>query len=317
MKEQTMRDVTGIISPRRTFIKDVAWVLPDCHIGVELEYERAKELRKLLEAGVSRFWDITDDDSLRNGGIELVLCEPLSGLDLSTAIKEIGDILNILLKKGPEFVPEPHYRTSVHVHVDIRDCTVRQYMNIILLGILFEPALYHVAGEKRARNNFSLGSRYSTGYFESLSSAYNTKRSDHVAAHLQQQFKYTAINVTPPFHDGHKGERKGSIEFRHHEGTTDPQRIIRWINILMCLKRAALDATLFSPEWMYKLSRGNILPIMQEVFGSYTEHLVYDNMEIDFLEGARLVQDVIYLNRMPPAKKLAEMDAKLGGVKIV
>lgn len=317
MKEQTMLDVTGMPIPRRTFIKDVAWVLPDCHIGIELEYERTGELQRLLDSGISRFWSVTDDDSLRNKGAELVLHEPLSGLDLSTAIKEIEGILDTLLKKGPMFVPDPHYRTSVHVHVDIRDCTVRQYMNIILLGILFEPALYHVAGEKRTRNNFSLGSRYSTGYFESLSSAYNTKRSDHVAAHLQQQFKYTAINVTPPFHDGHKGERKGSIEFRHHEGTTDMQRVTRWINILMCLKKAALDASLFSPEWMYKLSRGNILPIMQEVFGAYIEYLVYNNMEVDFLEGARLVQDVIYLNRMPSAKKLAEIDAVLAGPDIV
>jgi hypothetical protein len=188
-------------------------------------------------------------------------------------------------------------------------------MNTILLGILFEPALFKIAGEERARNNFSLSSRYATGYFDNLSMAYNAKTSGEVADALHDQFKYTAINVTPPFNEERAHPKKGSLEFRHHEGTLDMDRLSAWINILMCLKKAAINDDLFSPAWMQKLSGGQMLSIMKDIFGEYTKYLVYENMEQDFIEGARLVQDVIHMHRLNSSKKLLELDARLVAAK--
>jgi len=311
MKDTLISEVVNIPESRRTYIGDSRWPLPNCHVGVELEYENALYLQDTLNRKKSRYWSVVADDSLRNNGAEFIFSEPLSGVDLTAGIDEMRNKLAALSDQGQKYLPDPHYRTSTHVHIDVRDCTIAQYMNIILLGIMFEPALFRIAGEHRQRNNFSLSSRFASGYFEALSAAYNAKTANDLYDALQNQFKYTAINVTPPFNEERAHPKKGSIEFRHHEGTLDMDRLSTWISILMCLKKAAINDYLFSDEWMHNISMGRMLPIMQDIFGEYAKVLVYDNMEVDLLEGARLVQDIIHMQRLASTKKLVELDVRL------
>ena len=278
MKERMMSAITHIPVSVRSYLPDDYWVLPDCHVGVELEYENANGLNLLVEGSGITHWKAVADDSLRNKGMEFIFVEPFSGKDLSSSMVEMEKHLLNLKSSGASYFPSAHYRTSAHVHVDVRDCSVQQYMNLIMLGILFEPALFHVAGERRARNNFSLSSRYATGYFEQLSVAYNARSIDDMSRALSEQFKYSAINVTPPFIEERGHPRKGSVEFRHHEGTTDMEQMRVWINILMCLKKAATRDDLFSLEWMHQLSSGKLLILMKEIFGKYTPLLVYDDI---------------------------------------
>jgi hypothetical protein len=310
MNDIRLSDVIQIPKSSRSYARDDKWVLPECHIGIELELENAQYLMALIEEH-SVAWKTVEDASLRNRGYEFILSEPLSGLDLTKAIEEIKTYINLLYKKGGSFVPDPHYRTSSHVHIDIRDCTTKQYMNIVLLGILFEPALFKMAGEQRQRNNFSMGSRFSTGYFDDLSSAYNAKTWEEMQRYLQLQFKYSAINVTPPFINEQGHRKKGSIEFRHHAGCIDMDKIYIWINILMCIKKAALDDALFSVDWMYDLSSGKLLKIIKEIFGDYSVQLIYEGINDDCLEGARLVQEIMYSKKIKDDKELAILDAKL------
>ena len=311
MKEKMMSSVIRIPRAVRSYLPDIYWELPDCHVGVELEYENALHLQRFVDRADPTHWKSVGDDSLRNNGMEFVFSEPYSGKDLSTALAEMEHYLTTLKEIGASKYPSTHYRTSTHVHVDVRDCTVQQYMNMIMLGILFEPALFHVAGEDRARNNFSLSSRYATGYFEQLSRAYNANSVDDMSRALAEQFKYSAINVTPPFTDEKAHPKKGSVEFRHHEGTTNIAKLRVWINILMCLKKAATRDDLFSLEWMHQLSSGKLLILMKEIFGKYTNLLVYDTLEEDCVDGARLVQDVIHLYKMQMNKQLTAIDLKL------
>jgi hypothetical protein len=311
MKDILVSDVVKIPPSRRTYVSDARWPLPNCNVGVELEYENSLFLQDSFNQKKSQYWTIVADDSLRNNGAEFIFSEPLSGIDLTTGINEMRNRLDVLRKLGPKYLPDPHYRTSTHVHLDVRDCTLAQYMNIILLGIMFEPALFRIAGEHRQRNNFSMSSRFASGYFEALSSAYNAVSGDALYDALHSQFKYTAINVTPPFNEERAHPKKGSIEFRHHEGTLDMDKLSTWISILMCLKKAAVNNYLFSDEWMHDVSAGRMLPIMQAIFGEYTKLLVYDNMEIDLIEGARLVQDIVHMHPLRDTKKLVDLDVRL------
>jgi len=54
-------------------------------------------------------------------------------------------------------------------------------------------------------------------------------------------FKYFALNISPLWggEDQNNKGRIGTIEFRHMEGTTNVERIITWINLIVSLKLAA------------------------------------------------------------------------------
>jgi hypothetical protein len=309
MKDQLFSDVTGIPVPLRSYQPDGRWVLPQSNIGVELELENAAYLANLMDNNI--FWRVIVDDSLRNDGFEFLFAEPLSGADLSAAIQQMSQLLSRCREKGESKVPDPHYRTSTHVHMDVRECTMQQYMNIILLSIMFESALFRFAGPEREHNNFSMSSRYASGYFEQLSLAYNARHSGEVVRHLTGMFKYSAINVAPPFVDERNHPRKGSIEFRHHAGCIDMQQLQVWINILMCIKKAACNQELFTPKWMQELSGGGLTQILKDIFGEYAPYLLYPQLEVDCLEGVRLVQDVIHSARLNRNIELAVLDADL------
>jgi len=69
-------------------------------------------------------------------------------------------------------------------------------------------------------------------------------------------------------------------------------------------------------EWMHQLSSGKLLILMKEIFGEYTPLLIYEELEADCIDGARLVQDVIHLQKMQVNRQLTAIDQRLFENKI-
>jgi hypothetical protein len=116
-------------------------------IGIEVEAEgwQNKEETKL------KFWDPREDGSLKDHGIEFV-SSILSGVLIDYALKELEETFSWHEKKlGP--ISWSH-RTSIHVHVNLRDLPVIKLKWLIAYYALTEPLWYKYCDEKRIGNSF-------------------------------------------------------------------------------------------------------------------------------------------------------------------
>jgi hypothetical protein len=89
--------------------------------------------------------------------------------------------------------------------------------------------------------------------------------------------KYSALNPRPILYNDHTSEQgqnsgsgKGSVEFRHLEGTYNLDRIIRWINIILSLQAASRR---YSPDYIEERvtemgTRTDYMQFQEDIFGS-------------------------------------------------
>ena len=111
-------------------------------VGVEFELEGMNRFR-VDDPEFAAYWKIVEDGSLRDGGKEFVLSRPFAGADLDKALSLFDKHVS---KSGHDIKISD--RTSVHVHIDVRDLTFAQLT-------IFETALFNMAGETRANNIFA------------------------------------------------------------------------------------------------------------------------------------------------------------------
>lgn len=237
----------------RSVVSDVN-IVSDRHIGMELEVENAGSLQS------TPCWNVIYDGSLRNEGRELVLRQPLAGTDIRRALNELRGSLHT----NPAL--HTSERTSLHVHVDVRDLSMEQVQNILLVYVATESALYKMGGKNRYDNI------YCPGITAALEQANLMRKllSDDVSSFERAVYewnKYTGINL-------HSIAERGSIEFRAHEGTTDIRRIYTWVNVLLTMVEYAIS--LPSRERMLAVAAQGALPLLQAVYGRYAGILAQD-----------------------------------------
>lgn len=175
-------------------------------IGIEIETENI-----LYEYFVNHFWNVKEDHSLRNNGIEFT-SKPLEQIEIEPALHYLKRQLEV--KNKPDMSP----RTSVHIHVNCRDFTWDQIKTIILLYSIFEHHFYNIAGKNRENSIFCVP-LYKTEFIKNL-----------LYSNLEHLIwsKYCGINILPLM-------EFGTIEFRHLYGTLDPLTILEWIDNIGCL----------------------------------------------------------------------------------
>jgi hypothetical protein len=267
------------------FEPDKAWVLPDTIIGVELEYESSNT------DGSNWYrdqWSQVGDGSLRNGGVEFV-SHPVFGVDLTKALATIT--------KGFDrgyFSGTVNYRTGLHIHMDVSEMELTELQSLLTLYALFERTLFRYCGNARDDNP------YCVPYYKSPNAlavvalldwqsipieivSSHIGRNVEKTAHTTVQHrivervsalveKYSALNLRPIL-------QQGSIEFRHALSTTNMEDVREWIQILMSLKRAALEMTSHDALEMM-MSRG-AMELAHFVFGDYMNSLPLEGLEED------------------------------------
>lgn len=222
------------------------------YIGIEVEVENITTFQQS-----SPYWRMIEDGSLRNNGREFIT-PPIRAWRIEHALMQL---FNVDLNQDIDFSE----RTSIHIHMNIRTLTVPQLESLIITYILFEKVLFNFIGNNRYNNIFCVPI-VETDIGENLLNMI-TNKSPEVAWQ-----KYTALNLLPIMN-------KGTIEFRHMSGTKDIERLITWINLLLSLKKFALQK---SPEYIWK--RINTLNttseyrlFAEEVFGEFLPILWNDN----------------------------------------
>jgi len=220
--------------------------------GIEVEVENVPN--PTIAHEYRPYWDITVDNSLRNNGVEFVSI-PLKCTQIEAALHQ----LNTSLPKDADFSP----RTSVHVHMNVRDLSIEHITNLLLTYTAVEELLFDWAGETRTNNVFCV--RLTDTDYVNMYRDF-TENPRRV---VDRWNKYTALNFHPM-------ECKGTVEFRHMEGTANSQRIMTWINLLSCIKLYAKQQNI--TQLIYTLQNLNSTSeyeaFLFDVFGTLSTHLI-------------------------------------------
>jgi len=234
------------------YTSTIPMVNPAYIFGIEVEVEGVPDPR--VQHTHRSYWNLTMDNSLRNNGIEFVSV-PLRAEQVEFAMIQ----LNASLPDTASFSA----RTSVHVHMNVRDMVIDQIKGLMLLYTAVEELLFDWAGEERVNNVFCVRLT-DTDYAQTYRDFCNDPRQ---VVHYWN--KYTAMNLHPM-------ESKGTVEFRHMAGTADIIRVATWVNILSCLKvYTKKHSSTDIMEQIHQLnSTSEYEMFLIQVFQEYTKELI-------------------------------------------
>lgn len=224
-------------------------------LGIEIEVEN---MQQLVEDPVY-YWEKKHDGSLRNHGLEF------TSIPLRT--EQVEHALNYYTQLVTKYnTPDYSPRTSVHVHMNVRDMTEKEVINFVLLYCLFEKHFFHIAGTKRESSIFCVP------LYKTLA----TYKLSNIFKHITSWHKYNALNLGTVL-GTHQLPKYGTIEFRHLYGTGDKRIIINWINNILLLKQAAKKwDTLELLQTIKNLNTtSEYVQMYQDIFGPYG---MYDKM---------------------------------------
>jgi hypothetical protein len=274
--------------------------------GIEIEVEGDK-----LPGNCPPQWNIVDDGSLRgrfpDQRSEFVLRKPL-GKD--EAIQSVNDLKNHLDKHNA--VLEFSFRTSVHVHVNVQDMNINQYLNMLYTYLLLENALVRYCGDERIANRFCLRLQDAEGFTQYLTELFRNGVSTLARANVDA-LKYASVNIaaTPKY---------GSLEFRAMQGNLSPKYIETWILALNNIREYALKMK--NPQAVHDdFVRMSPSKFMEKVLGDTYGHFSYEEEADDMRMAFSLTLQLPYSfmdeltkrkvadeNR---AKQIAKLEAKM------
>lgn len=292
MSRQTFGQFIGIEADPRSRLGSELFALPSCYIGVELEYEKFPMCED-FSAGL-HWWKVTQDGSLRgDNSYELVLSHPLCGKDLEDALHQVCDPI----KDGTQRPPDLGIRCSTHIHIDVRDMLPEEITRMLSIVCTVEPILFNYVGDKRSENIYCLPMSSSNALRDKIGQGLplrrfdNYSRNKYLSAMCNKHEKYTALNLKV-------ATGIGSMEFRHMVALDQFQNIVDWINIIMCIKKYAMEQT-FSvetfPEFFSNLGPQQFI---LDIFGEYAPRLMKHSGDVDIVgelyNGIRATQDMVY-----------------------
>lgn len=255
-------------------------VSPD-KVGIEVEVEGFPA--KYYQNKELKWWYAERDGSLRNDGIEFILRHPTGGADLIKALEEFSN-----LTKNRKV--DMNDRTSVHVHVDVRNMTPKKLKTFLLLSIMFEEVFMKKTGN-RQNNIFCCKFCTSDIQLKAVSDVGYLSR-ENVGNFFHATEKYASVNMLCM-------ADKGSIEFRYHKGTIDTGEMLDWVNTLLSLKKYAMESE-FNPEELTGMySAGGGMQMFKDVLGEkLASKYSDDETNEDLKRGMRLAQDAILLGNL-------------------
>ncbi len=263
-------------------LKDIFLFDDKTFIGVEVEVEGVTEtLPSLLP-----FWTFKEDGSLRNQGIEFV-STPVRGKGLIAALHKVSSLLKDTLP-AHDFSE----RTSIHVHVNVRDMTFEGLINFLLIYLIFESALYKtifdVCGRKRDENIFCVpiqDTGKSVFSSEVLSKFERGKNADALRTLVEYWRKYSGLNVVPV-------SSFGTIEFRHLGGVQDYMKILEWINMILSMKEyASIHPYEGLKERIMELNTNSMYEVFtKDVFSRLANNVLKYNIKDELEKGVIFVK---------------------------
>lgn len=196
-------------------------VLPAGNIGIEIELEGNANGRWPTVEG----WDLKPDGSLRDG-MEYVFDGPQSGDNALGSIEGLDQAM-------ADFQPEPTFRCSTHIHVDVRDLSWEQYERLVLLYMVYEDALFDHAQAYRRQSNFCIPFMANDWLAEKFGrEVIGRADANHKFMGAQHWPKYSALNLqtTSSF---------GTVEFRGMHAVFTRAELLALAQRMLHIKRFA------------------------------------------------------------------------------
>lgn len=213
------------------------------HAGIEIEVEyvggggkeRAKDIFRNSLPFSSELY-IQNDGSLSNG---MEVCTP------PRWGKELEDMLHAIQPALRDSGFAARKTCGLHVHLNAKGYSRRQIKKVTRLYALFEEYLYRMLPESRRTGSYSkpLAPQYT---YESLGARggldelfYKTKdqlKMKSMKAQHRGMNRYLGLNIHSYFF-------RGTLEFRHHNGTIQASKMINWIRIIQNLMVAGKNIT--------------------------------------------------------------------------
>ena len=194
------------------------------NVGIEIEVEQCGKEKFSLFSGM-HVWIVETDQSLRGvNAFEFKSVFPITCAEGIIGIENFFRMVDILREqKKAKFAFSE--RTSIHVHVDVRDLTETQIKAAVKLYAIFENSFFDLIGRDRKHNIFCIP--------VCETAVFDDKHGDWRG----NWDKYCAINLATL-------DSYGTLEFRGMAGNDNPQLIIAWIMIVTALVEYANQHTL-------------------------------------------------------------------------
>lgn len=194
------------------------------YCGMEVEVENILAMALLNNDNLRVGWSAKDDRSLRNG-VEFI-SHPYSGEDLVWALVSLRMWMDTALRAPPSF----SWRTSTHVHLNVRDLTLEELAKLILLYVVFEQSLFSFSDVNRTASVFCVP-------IANTPAAWNIR---HFLESGDMQYvcrdfgwaKYGALNINRIWDIG-------TVEYRHMSGGLDLPKLLIWLSFIMAMHKAA------------------------------------------------------------------------------
>lgn len=264
-------------------------------VGVEVELENiSHRIPNDGDREQLKYWDIIEDGSLRDHGIEFVFTTPLAGKDLVAALSELESFIT-----DNKVKPRLSDRTSDHIHVDVRDLTEKQYLLFNIIYLIFERVLFKYCGNDRDKSLYCVPYYKAQGDLNKMKGLAWDEEERDFRYTLNDCNKYSACNLKATL-------KYGSIEFRAHSGEWRVEPLLRWINILLMMRNAAIDMDdKFDIDNIPSTISGmGVNTFFRSVFKDKVGILEYLGIENDIYKGIRMAQEIIHCQRMKRILKL-------------
>jgi len=203
-------------------------------VGVEIELEGVLMGKPISSLIAPKYWKVEDEGSIREGA-ELIFSSPLQGSQIVSAMSSFRDFLDNFNSYTNRF-PVISDRCSLHVHVDVSDMELQQIHTMTILYGIYEKVFFQLLNPSRYNLNYCIpivSSNFGTVFNKIAKSSI----SDYLVNIEVMCDKYSNLNYKSIL-------KFGSLEFRGHPGTLNPNEIIDWINILLSIKKWSIGNTL-------------------------------------------------------------------------
>jgi len=173
-------------------------------------------------------WRIVSDGSLTEGGVEMVMTP------------KIGDYIGESIKDACEWASEmnlsPDGSCGVHVHTNALDLGVSEMKGIILTVKKLEDFIYQMVPQSREFERYSkrMADFKSKDLLKIVSAGelckfwYEEMGKTQASDSKYNESRYRGLNVHSRFY-------MGTIEYRYHEGSRDPNRIFEWTKFCLAI----------------------------------------------------------------------------------
>jgi len=219
-------------------------------------------------------FNVVDDGSLNEGGVEFVTTRPIIGHQVNEALDSLQD------------VNESEWNTvdsscGLHIHMNALDMGFTEIKALLMIMSRIQYKLYESIPENRRDTSYAREISISPleisrmGTLQELVSSYYGMAESNINDEKYNEARYIGTNIHARFY-------LGSIEFRYHEGVIASNPIREWILFLNKIMTASKNLS-NRPRLYNKLINSKFQPIdiIRDIVGvsstEYIENKIEDN----------------------------------------